>query len=160
MRKLLKLNKGFTLVELMIVITVIAILATIAVVAFTRVQKQARDTKRKGEMHSIVTALQAYFSEKGVYPVETTVGGAVATAALAGLATTYLPVVPIAPVGNSGANTAGYMYISDANGTEFNVCNTLEIPVGTDTTSMWMVGTSNMSGLAVTDAACPDPTTP
>lgn len=144
---------GFTLVELMIVITVIAILATIAVVAFSRVQKQARDARRKGEMHSMVTALQGYYSEKTAYPISA--ASTVATTALASLGTTYLPVVPVAPVGSTGTNT-GYMYISDATGTQFSLCTDLETPVASGSV-MWKIGSSNMSGFETADAGCSVP---
>lgn len=135
------------MVELMIVITVIAILATIAVVSFTRVQKQARDTKRKAEVKSIQTALQAYYTEKTSYVVTAT-PTAVSTA-LAALSPTYISNVPVAPGGTTGTN-ADYMYLSD--GTAYGICVQLETP--TTAGSMWKVDTGNAAGREVPNANC------
>lgn len=131
-------RQGFTLVELMIVITVIAILATIAAVSFTRVQKQARDTKRKGDLRSLSTALQAYFTEKTAYP--TTAAGTAA------LAPTYIPVVPTDPI-NSGA----YTYNNNATSGTYSICATLEAP-GDATKPTWKVSTLNAGGYATAEA--------
>ena len=42
--------KGFTIVELLIVIVVIAILAAITIVAFTGIQQRARDSAAKSDL--------------------------------------------------------------------------------------------------------------
>lgn len=153
---MIKIKKGFTLVELMIVITVIAILATIAVVTFTRVQKTARDSKRKEEMHSIVTALQGYYSEKSVYPISAT-STAASTALTSALTTNYMSTVPTGPAGASGVNT-DYMYITNAAGQTFALCATLEVPTVIATgTAMWKVSSTNFGGAEVIDAACTAP---
>jgi general secretion pathway protein G len=146
-------KKGFTLVELMIVITVIAILATIAVVSFTRVQKQARDTKRRAEIKSLQIALQAYYTEKTSYPVSAT--SVVASTALAVLAPTYISNLPTGPLGSTGSNT-NYMYISDAVGYKYSLCVTLEAPTASGSV-MWKADTSNSAGYEITDAACTVP---
>lgn len=152
-----KFNKlGFTLVELMIVITVIAILATIAVVSFTRVQKQARDTKRKAEMKSLQTALQAYFTEKTSYPIYTTAPGGAAFTVLAALKPTYISSIPKAPLGSSGGNIE-YTYISDSVGFKYAICVDLETTTASGST-MWKVDTSNASGYETVDAPCIVPT--
>ncbi|MBU1000240.1 prepilin-type N-terminal cleavage/methylation domain-containing protein, partial [Patescibacteria group bacterium] len=46
-------SKGFTLVELLVVISIIAILSVIGIVVFTGVQKGARDAKRKADINAI-----------------------------------------------------------------------------------------------------------
>lgn len=46
-------ERGFTIVELLIVIIVIGILATLVLVAYSNVQAQARDTKRQADATSI-----------------------------------------------------------------------------------------------------------
>ena len=52
-------TKGFTIVELLIVIVVIAILAAISVVAYTGIQERARETKIQNDVATIVRAIQA-----------------------------------------------------------------------------------------------------
>lgn len=61
-------QKGFTIVELLIVIVVIAILAAISLVAFNGLQQRARDTQRKSDIAAIVKALELYHNDKGRYP--------------------------------------------------------------------------------------------
>ena len=61
-------QKGFTIVELLIVIVVIAILAAISIVAYTGIQQKARDTQRKSDISSITKALELYYIDKGYYP--------------------------------------------------------------------------------------------
>lgn len=60
-----KSRVGFTIVELLVVIVVIAILATITVVAYTGIQEQARDSKRKQDVASIAKLISMYESEHG-----------------------------------------------------------------------------------------------
>lgn len=146
-------KKGFTLVELMIVITVIAILATIAVVSFTRVQKQARDTKRKAEVKSLQTALQAYFTEKTTYPIVP--AGGIASAVLTGLSPTYISSIPTAPKGSIGSNQE-YIYISDNLGFTYALCVDLETTTASGS-MMWKVDTSNAAGYETPDTTCAVP---
>ena len=58
-------HRGFTIVELLIVIVVIAILAAITVVAFDGVQSRSRDSKRKQDVAAIVKSLQLYNIDNG-----------------------------------------------------------------------------------------------
>ncbi len=64
-------QKGFTIVELLIVIVVIAILAAISIVAYTGVQENARNTQRVANAKSVIDAANAYYSEKGSWPTLT-----------------------------------------------------------------------------------------
>jgi prepilin-type N-terminal cleavage/methylation domain-containing protein len=150
-----RLKKGFTLVELMVVITVIAILMTIAIVSFTRIQKQARDTKRKADIRTLQTALQAYFTEFQAYPIQNP-DPANATTSLAVLATngTYIPSIPLAPLGSTGTNQ-GYMYVSDPTGFTYAICTNLE--TASTSGAMWVVSTSNAGGYGTVDGTCVAP---
>lgn len=61
-------SKGFTIVELLIVIVVIGILATLVIVTFTGIKEKARDSKRKNDINAIAAALETYNSDKNTYP--------------------------------------------------------------------------------------------
>ena len=65
-------NKGFTIVELLIVIVVIGILAAIAVVAYNGVTTRANDTKRESNARNIANALAVYNSENEAWPKDAT----------------------------------------------------------------------------------------
>lgn len=55
-------QKGFTIIELLIVIVVIGILATITAVALGGANERARDAKRESDVKSLQTALEAYYT--------------------------------------------------------------------------------------------------
>jgi prepilin-type N-terminal cleavage/methylation domain-containing protein len=69
MRSLLKRQKGFTIVELLIVIVVIGILATLVIVTFTGIQQKARNTKRTTDINAINSHVEAYYAQNGYYPI-------------------------------------------------------------------------------------------
>lgn len=61
-------TKGFTIVELLIVIVVIAILAAITVVAYNGIQQRANNTAIIDTASKTVRMVQAYVAANGVYP--------------------------------------------------------------------------------------------
>ncbi len=64
-------QKGFTLIELMIVIAIIGILAAIAIPNFVQYRKRAYDSAAKSDVKNAYTAAQAYFTD---WPEATTIG--------------------------------------------------------------------------------------
>lgn len=60
--------KGFTLVELLIVIVVIGILAAISIVAYNGVTQKARDDERASNARNVINAIASYHAENGQYP--------------------------------------------------------------------------------------------
>ena len=66
--------KGFTIVELLIVIVVIGILAAITIVAYNGVQQRSRDSKRLSDMSAIKKALELYKTDTGTFPAVTYTG--------------------------------------------------------------------------------------
>jgi prepilin-type N-terminal cleavage/methylation domain-containing protein len=61
-------SKGFTIVELLIVIVVIGILATLVIVTFTGIQQKARDSKRKTDLNALDSHVEAFYANYGFYP--------------------------------------------------------------------------------------------
>jgi len=68
-RKLNKMRdqKGFTLIELMIVIAIIGILAAIAVPAFTEYREKGCNSSAVSDLRNAATAQEAYFIDEGTY---------------------------------------------------------------------------------------------
>ena len=67
--------KGFTIVELLIVIVVIGILAGLVVVTYNGIQQKARDTERKTDINALHGQLEAYQAQNGKYPFLASPGG-------------------------------------------------------------------------------------
>lgn len=120
-----KKQKGFTLVEMIIVTVIIGILAgiVITVINIPRVQAKSRDSKRVGDLKMIQSALELYFADNREYPGElswTLLG--TTHAAL----TNYISKIPLDPrngtnsniqcYGDMGTNAYGYYYRSQTSG--------------------------------------------
>lgn len=61
-------NRGFTIVELLIVIVVIGILALLVITTYSGIQAKARNSKRSSDVSTIQTQLEAFFQNSGYYP--------------------------------------------------------------------------------------------
>jgi len=66
-----KNQKGFTLMELMVVIVIVAILAAVAVPLYINYVKDAARTEAKGAVGAVITAEQTYFQQNSTYTVDT-----------------------------------------------------------------------------------------
>jgi type IV pilus assembly protein PilA len=65
--KLRKKAKGFTLIELMIVVAIIGILAAIAIPNFLRYQAKSKQSEAKANLGAIFTSETSYKAEKDTY---------------------------------------------------------------------------------------------
>ncbi len=62
-----KLHKGFTLIELMIVVAIIGILAALAIPNFIRFQARSKQSEVKANLKSLFTAERSYYQEHDTY---------------------------------------------------------------------------------------------
>lgn len=62
------IKKGFTLIELVIVVAIIGLLAAAVAVGFGRQQAKSRDARRIADIKTAQTAIESYISEKGDLP--------------------------------------------------------------------------------------------
>ena len=80
MFKMIQNKKGFTLIELMIVVAIIGILAAIAIPNFLKYQAKSKQSEAKVNLKGIFTSEVAYFSENNTYGAMSLVNFAVAGA--------------------------------------------------------------------------------
>jgi prepilin-type N-terminal cleavage/methylation domain-containing protein len=83
-----RITRGFTIIELLVVVSVIGILATIVLVGFNRYQTDARDSQRGSQATILAEALEKYYDKNGEYP-----GCVALTGSASSVTTTVLPGV-------------------------------------------------------------------
>lgn len=63
------LEKGFTLVELLVVVSIIAVLASVVISTLGAARAKSRDSVRYSELINLRTAINRYYNEMGSYPI-------------------------------------------------------------------------------------------
>src|SRR3990167_11406395 len=114
-------SKGFTLVELMIVISIVAVLALIGLVSYQEVLKNGRDSKRTSDLKIVQSALEQFHLDHQQYPYDDELEFGKALKSRDGLKT-YLNTVPSDP-------QAGFPYCyrsawSSSEANQSNSCTT------------------------------------
>lgn len=148
-------NTGFTLIEILIVISIIGVLTGISIFGLKGAREAGRDTRRKADLESIRSALEMYKADNGTYPAEAwcdssigSAGSACPPASSAGdwngtiateLEPDYISNLPVDPINDS----TYYYYYEPACNQANSVCGlTTPCPTppggGTNCCSYWL----------------------
>lgn len=130
--------KGFTLVELLIVVGIIGILATLLMANFIGVRQRARDAQRKSDIRQIQSALEFYRSDIGNYPASVAACGSSLTGGTP--VNTYMQKIPCDPSGSTYYNSGSYRY-TQTSSTTYTLGGCLENTADTQGTATSPGGT-------------------
>ncbi len=117
-----KAGAGFTLIEMMVALTIVGLLASFVVGNVIKSQKRGMDGRRQGDIKTIQTAFEQYYVVNNVYPIN-------ATEAAAAFPNNIFPRDP------RNAGTFVYTATYNATGTIYCVCALLESTPGNATSA-------------------------
>lgn len=158
----LNLSKGFTLVEVLVVIAITTLFVISGIATYINTLKSSRDTRRKSDLGSIQKGLELYYSDSNAYPTLTgalnytqlcgsgfNAGGAACTGSV------YIQVLPTDPLGSS-------YYYKSTDGTNYKLYSSIEKSddTGTGVNQSGYASTSCISGATCKYGVASSNTTP
>lgn len=114
-----KLKNGFSLIELLVVISIIGVLSAILMMNFVGTRERSRDSQKIQDLNSLKSALRMYYNDNQAYPSP---GANNCTSCLnAAIGSSYM----------IGVSNIGYSYTS-TDGNSFIIRTQLEVGAGND----------------------------
>ncbi|MFH2118129.1 MAG: hypothetical protein ABII10_00105 [Candidatus Paceibacterota bacterium] len=107
--KKIKFSAGFTMIELLVVATIMIVLTTIGLISYRTAAQNSRNAKRKTDLQITRQALVLYRSDNGCYPADANFLGMLTT--IAG----YISETPFDPQGSEGAPLYTYTPVGSGN---------------------------------------------
>lgn len=96
-------EKGFTLIELMIVVAIIGILAAIAIPKFADLINKSKEGATKGALSSVRSAINVYYGDnEGWYPAGPIAGASAASILHTAITPKYIKEIPAAKLPGTG----------------------------------------------------------
>jgi prepilin-type N-terminal cleavage/methylation domain-containing protein len=109
-------QKGFTLIELMVVVAIIGILAALAIALYGNMQARARIAKAQADGRTLGSAVSMYSATFGQPP--TALADLTAAATIGGVTGgPFMRTIPIPPLGGTPSWSANYGYVTGTDGT-------------------------------------------
>lgn len=139
-----KYSGGFTLIEILVAVSIIAVLSLSAFIVFGNLSKRSRDTRRQSDLEQLRQALEMYRSFYGFYPA---LGGAWVSASSLGasLVPNYIAAIPSDPK-NTGIYVYYYKALTPISGNYYAYCLSAGIE-GTPSTSTCTANAGQNYGL-------------
>lgn len=125
-------QRGFTLVEMLIVITVILLITSVGMFSYSEASKRSRDTDRQADLRTLQAAVELYKKQNGQYPAgcrgDNQWSGQIGTQYacadgsnqyIVGLAPTYIPALPNDK--HLNGTDSGYVYVTNQQKTVYKI---------------------------------------
>jgi prepilin-type N-terminal cleavage/methylation domain-containing protein len=158
-------NRGFTMIEIIIALSLIGLFVSVPILAYGSYIKRSRDIKRKNDINQLSTALQQFKNSQGQYPAST--NGAIAADLQTLVDRGYIPTIPKDPKdGNlpscDPAVNFCYTYSASSDGNTYTLNARLEDGTGSSyfqsTPAGAAVITSTVTGGPLTSTPIPSNT--